>query len=54
MWHNIEILIDKNGTNLSIIYNVSCTNREKKDIGHNFWSAMSIEDRYFGNVGNGR
>ena len=52
--HDIEIPIDKDGTNLPVIYNVSCTNKEKKDIGHHFRSAMSIQDRYLGNIGTGK
>jgi hypothetical protein len=49
--HNIEIPIDKNNSNLPIIYNVSCTALERKEIGVHFRSALKCSERCLGFTG---
>ena len=40
--HDVEITIDKTNTNLPMIYDVACSDTEKKEIGHHFRSAYTL------------
>jgi len=40
--HDVEIPIDNANTNLSMIYDVACSDTEKKEIGHHFCSAYTL------------
>ena len=46
--HDIEIPIDKKGSNLPMLYNVSCTKDEHDQIGPSFKSMMMMDEKYFG------
>ena len=49
--YDIEILIDKNNTNLPIIFNVACNRQEVKEYGHHFKSALRTNERFLGFTG---
>ena len=49
--HDIEIPINKNNTNLPVIFNVACCRHEMKEYGHHFKSALAVNDRFLGFTG---
>ena len=49
--HDIEIPIDRDNTNLPIVFHVACTDVEKKDFGPSFRSAITKMNRSFGFTG---
>ena len=49
--HDVEIDIEKGGTNLPMIYNVACSDKEKREIGPHFKSAMALLSRRLGFLG---
>ena len=50
--HNIEIPVDRKGTNLPLAFNVSCTEAERNDIGPNLRSSLAKHELDFFNKWN--
>ena len=49
--HDIRIDIEREGTNLPMIYDVACNDKEKKEIGPHFKSALALLSHRFGFLG---
>ena len=49
--HNIEIPIDKNGSNLPMVHGVSLSSKEMREVGPHFCSAISRMDIASGSGG---